>query len=62
MILLFAQLALAEPTAIDSRGYWVSDTVSQVHRSPRLLYPTAPKGYDIGLMLDYASNIVKTCF
>ena len=56
MILLFAQLALAEPTAIDSRGYWVADTVSQVHRSPRLLYPTAPKGYDIGLMLDYASN------
>ena len=56
MILLLGQLALAEPTAIDARGYWVSDTVSQIHRSPRILYPTAPKGYDIGLMLDYASS------
>lgn len=48
--------AFAEPSAVDARGYWVADTITQLHRSPRILYPTAPVGYDIGLMMDYADQ------
>ena len=44
MILLFAQLALAEPTAIDARGYWVSDTVSQFIVRHGFYIPLPQKG------------------
>jgi outer membrane protein OmpA-like peptidoglycan-associated protein len=55
-IFLLTLSAFAEPSSVDARGYWVADTITQLHRSPRILYPTAPVGYDIGLMMDYADQ------